>query len=226
MADGKLHNKHRERVRERYLKEGIDSFEPHQVLELILFYSIPRKDTNELAHKLLDKFGSLSGVLEASTKELMRVDGIGKRTAVFLNLFSQIERKCQIDNLNKVDHISTFEQAGDFCKKLFLGRLYECFFVVALNGKNKVINYEQLGEGTAMEVNVYPRKIVSFAISNNAAKIILAHNHPGGNLKPSLDDIETTRFIVNALKIMGVELADHIIVTGDDYISFHEQGLV
>ncbi len=226
MSDNKLHNKHRERVRERYLKEGIDSFEPHQALELILFYAIARKDTNELAHKLLDKFGSLNGVFEASPKELMMVDGIGEGTAVFLNLFSQIRRKCELDELKNIEYISSSKDAGEFCKRLFLGRLYECFFMVALNGKNKIINYEKLSEGTLKEVSVYPRKVVSFALQNNAAKIILAHNHPGGILTPSNEDMGSTRTLFDALKIIEVEMADHIIVSKNEYMSFKDMGLL
>lgn len=226
MSDNKLHNKHRERVRERYLKEGIDSFEPHQALELILFYAIARKDTNELAHKLLDKFGSLNGVFGASPKELMSVDGIGEGTAVFLNLFSQIRRKCELDEIKKPKCILTSCEAGEFCKKLFLGRLYECFFMIALNGKNEVVNYEKISEGTLNEVNIQPRKVVSFALQNNAAKIIIAHNHPGGIVMPSQDDIDSTGMLKQALKIIGVEMSDHIIVSGSQYVSFKDLDLL
>ena len=226
MSDNKLHNKHRERVRERYLKEGIDSFEPHQVLELILFYAIARKDTNELAHKLLDKFGNLNSVFEASPKELTKIDGIGEGTAVFLNLFSQVRRKCELDELKNSTYITTSKMAGEFCTKLFSGRLYECFFIVALNGKNKVVNFEKLSEGTIKDVEIYPRKVVSFALQNNAQKIILAHNHPGGLVSPSNDDIDTTDMLKNMLKVIGVELSDHIIVSGDDYSSFKDFDLL
>ncbi len=219
MINNNVHNKHRERLRERYLKNGIDSFEPHQVLELILFYAIPRKDTNELAHELLNRFGTLSGVFEAPVEELCTIEGIGKGAAVYLNLFSQIIRKYEQDKSSDKKDLSSSCKAGNFCVSLFKGRIYECMFLVCLNSQNKVVNYEKIAEGTINEATVYPRNIVRSALLNNAVKVIITHNHPGGTTTPSTEDLSLTTIIKNALKTVDVELCDHIIVANDEYES-------
>lgn len=222
MEKDTLHKEHRKRVRERYLKEGLDSFQPHQVLEMILFYAIARKDTNELAHNLLDKFGTLKNVFNAQPKELMEVTGVGENTAILLNMFSQVRRKCDIESVKEIKHIKTSMEAGRFCINLFYGRFYESFFLVCLNSKNKILNTEKLSEGTLKEVAIYPRNIVRTALQNNAAKVILAHNHPGGAAYPSDDDMASTRDIGNALKMVDIELFDHIVVAENNYMSFKE----
>ena len=219
MANDNIHSKHRERLRERYLKDGIDSFEPHQVLELVLFYAIPRKDTNNLAHELLNRFGSLSGVFEAPVEDLCQVEGIGMGTAVYLNMFSQIIRKYEEDKgKSKVD-LTDPKDVGAFCVSLFKGRIYECLFLISLNSQNHLINCEKIVEGTVSEAVVYPRNIVHIALSSNASKVIIAHNHPGGTTTPSTEDMAITTKIKAALNIVGVELCDHIIVSGNSYES-------
>ena len=219
MGNESLHSKHRERLRERYINDGLDNFQAHQILELILFYAIPRKDTNELAHKLLNRFGSLPSVLEAHPKELMQVDGVGEGTAVFLNLFSQVRRRYELDKLNEKIYIKSTADAGEYAVNLFYGRIYECFFIINLNSQNKVINAQKICEGTVNETVVYPANVVKSALQNNASRVILAHNHPGGKLKPSLDDLNITRILKQALDTVGIGLADHIIVADDKYIS-------
>ena len=156
----------------------------------------------------------------------MKVDGIGEGTAVFLNLFSQIRRKCELDELKNIEQISSSQDAGEYCKRLFSGRIYECIFMVSLNSKNKVINYEKLSEGTPGEVGVSSRKVVSFALQSNANKIIIAHNHPGGTLFPSDNDINITRNLKDALNMVDIEMVDHIIVSGEKYASFKDLGLL
>lgn len=219
MVNENLHSKHRERLRERYLKDGIDSFEPHQVLELILFYAIPRKDTNGIAHALLNRFGSLANVLEAPVEELATVEGIGKSTAVYLNMFSQVIRKYEQDKAFKRKRLSDYASTGEFCLSLFKGRVYECMFLISLNSQNRVINYEKVAEGTVNETTVYPRELIRSAISNHAVKVVVAHNHPGGTATPSTDDIHLTTLLRNAFNAVGIEFCDHIIVSGEEYTS-------
>lgn len=225
-SNSNLHSKHRERVRARYLKDGIDGLEPHQVLELILFYAIPRKDTNELAHILLDKFGSLSNVFEAPCKELMKVEGIGEQAAIFLNMISQLKRRYEEDKLNPKMVLRNIESAANYCKSLFFGRIYECFFLICLNSQNRIIHTEKISEGTLDETPVYPRNVVRTALQNNAFSVILTHNHPGGSLTPSEADINTTKTIKNALGMINIELRDHIIVSNENYLSFEEEKLL
>ena len=219
MAKNNLHSNHRERLRERYIKEGIDSFEAHQILELILFYSIPRKDTNNIAHELLNRFGSLSGVFEAPCKELITVNGVGRKTAAFLNLFSQVVRKYEDDKKSDKKDLSSAFDAGKYCINLFKGRIYECMFIVCLDARNKIICSEKIVEGTVNEATVYPRNIIRSALSNNASKVIIAHNHPGGTTTPSTDDLSLTTKIERALNAIDIQLCDHIIVSGDEYTS-------
>lgn len=221
-----MHDKHRERVRSRYLNEGLDSFEPHQILEMMLFYTIPRKDTNETAHLLLDKFGSLSNVFEAPPKELMKVAGIGESSAIFLNLISQLKRKYELDKLQNKEYIRNTEEAGEYAKTLFYGRIYECFFMIMLNAKNKIIHTEKISEGTLTETSVYPRNIVRSALQNNACSVIIAHNHPSGSMTPSREDADTTNAVKNALAYVNIELRDHIIVANSDYLSMKELNLI
>ena len=217
MENESIHAKHRKRLRERYIKEGIDNFEAHQILELMLFYAIPRKDTNELAHRLLNRFGSLTAVFEAPVKELMQVEGIGNGAAIFLNMISQIKRKYDLDKLNEKVYLNSTSDAGEYAVKLFCGRLYECFYVINLNSQNKVINAQKICEGTINEVVVYPASVVKSALQNNATKVIIAHNHPGGKLSPSLDDLNVTRVLKDALAVVDIKLAEHIIVADDKY---------
>ena len=221
-----VHSKHRERLRQRYLTDGIDSFQAHEILELILFYAIARKDTNELAHKLLNKFGNISNVLEASPNELMSVDGIGEGTAVYLNMYSQILRKYFQDKKMKKAYINSTKEAGDYCIDLFYGRIYECFYVIGLNSQNKVIHCEKMVEGIVDETVIYPRNIARTALNNNFVKVIITHNHPGGTPYPSTEDLTLTREISQALTAVGVKLFDHIIVCDEEYISLAKEKLL
>ncbi len=219
-----MHEGHRNRLRTRVLKEGIDSFEPHQVLELLLFYSIPRKDTNELAHKLLDEFGSLPGVFEADPKDLCKVSGIGENTALLLSLIPQLARRYSKDKWGEKPEISSSTKAGQYAVSLFAGRTYEAFYIICLDAQNRVNFSDLVHEGTINEAPVYPRILVEIALRHKANSVILAHNHPGGSLNPSRADIEATNNIRNALEAISIKVIDHIIVCGEKYYSFAENG--
>lgn len=220
-----MHDEHRKRLRERFIKEGIDSFEAHQILELMMFYTIPRKDTNETAHLLLDKFGTFANVLDAPVKELMEVKGVGENTALFLNMIPQIMRRYENSKLKVLSSISSTAEAGEYVKSLFHGRIYECFFLICLNAQNKVVHTEKISEGTPNETSVYPRNVVRIAIQNNATSVILAHNHPGGSITPSSSDIESTAMISSALKTVDIGLMDHIVVANNSYFSMRNYHL-
>jgi DNA repair protein RadC len=187
-----LHTGHRKRLKNRFLEEGLDSFEPHQVLELLLFFSIPRRDTNEIAHKLLKKFGSLSGVFEADIKELVKVEGIGENSAFLISMIPQLSRRYLNDKWRDKPELNSSSKAGEYAISLFAGRTYEVFYVICLDAQNRV-NYAALvHEGTINEAPIYPRIIVETALRHKANSVILAHNHPGGSLNPSRGDIEAT----------------------------------
>ncbi len=207
-----VHSGHRERLRERYIKEGLESFDDHQILELLLFYSISRKDTNEIAHRLLDEFGSLARVFEASPEELMKVKDVGMNSAVLLSCFTGLMRRYNQSALSKKPVLNTSYRAYRYAAELMKGRNYENFYVVCLNTACEVINAKKLAEGTLDQVAAYPRRVVEAALNSKAHSVILIHNHPEGTEEPSEADINLTRKINTALTSIDVELKDHIVV--------------
>lgn len=221
-----MHEGHRKRLKQRFLEEGLDSFEDHQVLELLLFYAIPRKDTNELAHKLIQKYGSLSAVLESDSIELATTDGISDNSAVLLTLIPSISRYYLKDKWGKKERIDSSTKAGKYSVDLFAGRSYEMFYLICLDTQNKITHAALVHEGTINEVPIYPRIIVETALRHKANSVVLAHNHPSGTIEISKADEEATKKIKAALNAISIQVMDHIIVAGNSYISFAEEGLI
>ncbi len=221
-----IHKGHRQRVKARYLTEGIDSFQDHEVLELLLFYCIPMKDTNELAHQLIKEFGSLSGVFDADAKDLCAKAKLTENTAVLLSMIPSLARRYNQGKFKDKPVLNSSTKAGKYSTTLFTGRLYEVFYVICLDCQNRVNNATLLHEGTINEAPVYPRLIVETALRHQANSIILAHNHPGGSLEPSQADIEVTKKIKVAVEAISIKVVDHVIVAGDSYYSFAENGLL
>jgi DNA repair protein RadC len=220
------HSGHRDRLKNKYLSIGIDNLYNHEILELLLFYAIPRKDTNEIAHRILEKYNTISGVFEASPKDLALISGVGKNAATLISLAGDILRVVQKDKIKGKPLLDTTEKAGEYIKNLFCGYNHEVFYAVFLNTRSKVISYEKICEGTINELPVYPRNIVQAALRNNAYAVILAHNHPGGTLAPSGADVDLTRVITKALNSIEIKLRDHIIIAGEKFSSFMEMGLL
>jgi len=226
MAENVLHTGHREKLKQRFIEEGLESFEDHQVLELLLFYSTPRRDTNEIAHRLIKKFGTLEAIFDSTPEQLMSVGRVTKNTAVLLTMVPELAKKYMLLKQGKKPVLDSSVKAGQYVTKLFIGKNYEAFYVCCLNSQNQ-LNYAALvHEGTINEAPVYPRLIVETVLRYQANSVILAHNHPGGSLKPSSADIEVTRRITEALRTISVKVVDHIIVSGNDYYSFAENGLI
>ncbi len=224
--DKKLHEGHRQRVKSRYLSEGLDAFEDHQILEMLLFFCIPMKDTNEIAHKMMIEFGSLAGLFEADPKDICKRCGVSENTAILVSLIPSLSRRYFRGKWGDKPVLDSSTKAGEYLISLFTGRTYENFFVICLDSQNRV-NYAALvHEGTINEAPVYPRLIVETALRHQANSIILAHNHPGGNLQPSSADIEVTRKIVTAIEAISIKVMDHIIVAGEKYYSFAEKDLI
>ena len=219
-----IHTGHRQRMKERFLSEGLDNFTDIQVLELALFYCIPQKDTNPIAHALLDHFGSLSQVLEASPAELQKVDGIGKNTATFLHLITQIGRYYLVDRVQRVEILPTIEACGRYLVPRFFGRKVETVFLLCLDAKCKVLCCKEVGEGSVNSAGISVRRIVETALGANATSVVLAHNHPCGMALPSPEDIQTTRRVAAALNTVEIILADHIVVADDDFVSMVQSG--
>lgn len=224
--DKKMHEGHRQRVKSRYMAEGLDHFQEHEVLELILFYCIPMRDTNELAHSMLREFGSLAGIFEADPKDLCKRCGVSENTAILLSLIPPLTRRYFRGKWSDKPALSSSSKAGEYAVPLFVGRIYEAFYLICLDAQNRVNNAALVHEGTINEALVYPRLIVELALRHQANSVILAHNHPGGTVQPSKADIEVTRKIIAALGAISIQVSDHIIVAGEQYFSFAENGLL
>ncbi len=224
--DKNLHEGHRQRVKKRYLSEGLDSFEDHQVLELLLFYCIPMKDTNELAHRMIKEFGSLAGLFEADPKDICRRCKVSENTAILVSLIPSLARRYFKGKWGDKPVLNSSSKAGEYAVSLFAGRIYEAFYVICLDSQNRVNHAALVHEGTINEAPVYPRLIVETALRHQANSLILAHNHPGGSLQPSSADIQITRKIAAATEAISISVLDHIIVAGDKYFSFAEKGLM
>ena len=220
-----IHDGHRERLRQRFAEEGLDHFQEINVLELILFYAIPRKDTNEIAHRLLDKFGTVSQVIETPVHELEKVPGLGRKAATFLSLLNEFNRYCQVNRVKNDIILTSVEKCGDFIAPMFVGRRNETVFALCLDAKCKVICCREVGEGSVNSAAVPICKIVEIALGVNASSVVLAHNHPSGIALPSPEDVQTTKRLALALQAVDIELSDHIIVADGDYVSMVHSGL-
>ena len=219
-----IHDGHRQRLKERFLQGGLDNFTDVQVLELVLFYCIPRKDTNPIAHALLDHFGSLSQVLEASVEELQKVPGIGENTAIYLTMLTQVGRYYLVDRSQREVILPTIDKCGAYLVPYFFGRSVETVYLLCLDAKCKVLCCREIGQGSVNSAGISVRKIVEVALGANATTVVLAHNHPSGLALPSAEDIQTTRRVAAALSAVEVHLADHIVVADGDYVSMVQSG--
>ena len=219
-----IHKDHRQRVRERYLKEGLDGFSEVQVLELLLFYVIPRQDTNPIAHRLIDRFGSQHQVLEAPVEELEKVEGIGPNAALLLSLITAVARVYAVNRTEKQKILRTIEDCGEYLKSFFIGRRSEMVYLLCLDAKCKVLGCREIGEGSVNSANVPIRRIVETALGLNATSVVLAHNHPSGIALPSGEDVLTTHRVAAALSTVDIVLVDHIVVADDDYVSMVQSG--
>lgn len=219
-----IHGGHRDRLKKRFLQQGLDGFTDIQALELLLFYSIPRQDTNPIAHKLLTHFGSLSQVLEAPAEELMKIGGIKEHSAVLLNLINQMGRFYLVDKAKRERVLPTIEDCARYLQPYFYGRMTETVFLLCLDAKCKALCCKEVGEGSVNSAGISVRRIVETALREGASTVVLAHNHPSGIALPSPEDIQTTRRVAAALHSVEITLADHIVVADDDYVSMVQSG--
>ena len=220
-----LHDGHRQRAKERYGLVGADALADHELLELALFYAIPRQDTNETAHRLLKRFRSLQGVLQASPEELEQVEGVGKNAALLLHLMADISQRARITSLpEKI--LNSPDRTGAYFMELLTGQKRELLYQVCLDGKGKLLTCRCIAKGTVSASAVHVRQVVENALYAGASTIILAHNHPSGVALPSDADVLVTHRIQEALAPLGIRLADHIIVADDDYVSMAESGFL
>ena len=211
------HANHRQRMRSRFMKSGLDSFDDHQVLELLLFYAIPRVDTNETAHRLLNKFGSLPEVCLASYDELRKVEGIGDNAATFIRFVSDFSRRVSLSEFKKNERYGTLDQVGKYLISLFKGEPVEKIYLACFNGKMELIGCPLLAIGKLSFATVSARMVFETAIKTEAAGIILTHNHPDGMASPSQSDIDYTDRLQYLCREVDVNLLEHIIVGENSY---------
>ena len=220
-----IHDGHRQRLKSRFREEGLDNFSEINVLELLLFYCVSRKDTNPLAHALLDHFGSLPKVMEATPEELSEVKYVGDNVTTLFQLITAVARYYQVSCAMREEILTTIEDCGRYLVPFFYQRPNETVFILCLDAKCKVLCCEKVGEGGVNSAGIPIRKIVEMALKANATSVILAHNHPSGLALPSGEDIQTTRRVAVALNAVEIMLADHIVVADNDWTSMVQSGL-
>lgn len=217
---------HRERLRERFRKAGSEGFHDYELLELLLTYAIPRRDVKPFAKALIKRFGSLSGVIDASQKELEEVSGIGPKSAILIKMVKEICSVYLGERIKGRDVLSSPQAVVDFVRMRLSGLPHEAFMVIYLNTKNEVLHYEVIQEGTVDRAVVFPRRIIEKALSHHASGLILVHNHPSGHYHPSEDDKHLTQNIISVARTLDLRVLDHIVVGKDGHFSFMENKLL
>lgn len=208
-----LHASHRSRLKSRFLKEGLSSFEEHQVLEMALFYALPRIDTNPLAHLLLQKFGNIAGVLNAPMSELLKVKGIGKNAAIFLKMQHGLLLRYQSSYHEEKINLSNHRLCVEYIERKMKYLNHEEFHIMCLDSSLRLIKYLPLFKGTVNATSVNLRELTTNVLQLDASAVVIAHNHPSGIAYPSLEDVEVTEVMLTALKYQDIDLLDHIIIT-------------
>lgn len=219
-----MHDGHRRRLRERFRLEGLENFQPHEVLELLLFYARARGDVNPLAHRLLDAFGSLKGVLEAPVDQLCAVEGVGEETATLISLMVPMFRRYEMCLCERSQRLTLYSDVQSYCRALLTGLRKERFYVISVSAQMKVLGQRIVAEGSLSEVPAYPRLVVETALNHNAYGVILCHNHPGGEAAASMGDVDVTRGLESMLARLGIALMDHIIVADGQTYSMVQHG--
>ncbi|MBE6679596.1 MAG: hypothetical protein E7598_03645 [Ruminococcaceae bacterium] len=216
MADKNVHEKHRQRVKARFLREGLSGFEKHNVLEMLLFFTIPQKDTNEIAHELIDRFGSLKTVFEAPIEELLKVNGVGEHTATLIKFIPSLwaEVSGEIDKKNKYDSVN---KIGKLLVKRYAGITKEIAYLVLLDNSWHIIDIVNIGMGSVNQVFLDTRKVVEHCIRTNASRALVSHNHPNGELIPSTEDYTTTEMLAKLFRSIHVDFLEHLLIAGDKF---------
>lgn len=211
------HGGHRARLKERFLREGLGGFEKHNILELLLFFGIPQRDTNPIAHALLKRFGSLSGVFEASVEELCTVDGVSEHTATLLKLIPEVNRAalCEVRDSDK--RYDTLNKIGELLLRYYAGLTVETVTLLLLDNSDRVIDLVKICDGSVNRVQFDTRKLVEQALRPRVSRVVLAHNHPNGTAVPSAEDMETTAAVAGAFRTVNVEFLEHLLIAGDRF---------
>lgn len=211
------HEGHRARLKERFLKEGLDSFNTHEVVELMLYYAIPQRDVNETAHLLVERFGSLSGILEADIDDLTEVDGVGAHAATMFKLICAVTRRYAVERGSAELRYTSIGQIGKYLVGLYIGVTVERAYILLFDNSMKLLDVINAGEGVINSVNITPRFVIEKVLKRGASVVVLAHNHPNGVATPSREDIALTMQLRQLLDVCGITLLEHFIVSGNYY---------
>ena len=222
-GEKQIHAGHRQRMHERVQKYGLESLAEHEMLEYLLYFTITRRDTNPIAHALLERFGDFAGVLEADEEELCLVEGMGPASARFLHLMPQISACYHRSLTRDRRRLQTVEQMGEYLMAGFRGTVRERVLLVCLDRQRRITCTSWLGSGTADMVELPIREAIAQAVRLKAHWVVLCHNHPSGSALPSRQDIEATAELARGMFVVGVELLDHIIVTETEYLSLRQR---
>lgn len=226
-TNNELHKGRRERVRKRYIESGgLDDFADHEVLELFLYYSHPRGDTNEIAHKYIKEYGSLANLLETNPKDIMQRLGTTESVAVHISLIPHLSKRYMKSRWREKPTLDTTDKIGEYAKTLFIGEKYECFYILCLDRQYNLLAHQLVQQGTIDSVPIYPRNLVEIALRYNSTYVVFAHNHPSGELRASTSDIKITKDLKKVLSLIDIDVLDHIIVGGEGYFSFYKNDIM
>ncbi len=216
-----IHEDHRKRMKARFLSHGFSAFEPHEILEMLLYYPLPRKDTNGIAHELISRFGSISGAFDAPIEKLCEISGISEHTAILFKMIPQLAKVYICDSNSEKESFSDYDEAGSFFMSKFIGALNEKLYAAFFDNGMHLIDCVLVGDGDVNSSQVSIRRIVSEALSKDASFVMLAHNHPKGTVIPSADDLNVTNACEMALNMVGIKLSEHFIVAGGKYMGIY-----
>ncbi len=224
-TDNNIHEGHRQRIINKFLENGVNAFEDHELLEILMYFVHRRRDTNELGHVLLNEFRSMDGVFSAKYDELLKVNGIGPKGALLISFIGQIRNRIGQKPL-KGTSLPSIEATGKYCCSLLKDLAAERLILICLNASRNVIAVDTISNGDFGATAVDIRRIVELALKHNAVGVILAHNHPGDTVHPSMSDVAATGQIIAVLEGMNISVIDHIICSGDDYSSMAMRGVI
>ena len=214
-----MHEDHRQRLRELFRSAGLDSLQPHNVLELLLFYAIPRRDTNEIAHRLLDHFGTLVNVLDAAPEELCKVEGVGEASATLISFAAQLARRYLAEQSGEKISFRSPKEFQNYVLRQFLGEKNEVTYLYCMDNAGQLLRQCKVSLGTKYAVSLDNRTLLETAFHHNATKVVLAHNHPNGLCAPSSEDVRLTESVVKLYSEVNIRLLDHLIVAGGECFS-------
>lgn len=220
------HSGHRKRLKEEFLRRGVAGMHDYHVLELVLFHAIPRGDVNPLAHRLIQRFGSLHGVFHATYDQILEVEGAGPAVALLLQLIPAVSARYLEESASFDGQVVSYWQVRDLFLPIFFGQRDEIAALMCLDSKNKLLCVRELGRGVVSAVQIAGRKVLEAALAANASRVVLAHSHPGGVASWSQADLDTTLRLQEVLSAAEIRLADHVVFTGDDMASMAESGLL